>query len=101
LIISLTERGLEELSAPLEVFERISPVYYLQNVQAAVSIHHGEDDLDVPLAWSIELCQQLSDLEKPIECYTYPDQPHTFHGDGNELFVQRMIKFLDQELRDR
>jgi len=94
-------RGWEELLAPEEVFLRVSPIYYLDRVQAAVSIHHGEKDGGVPLAWSQDLCQNLRDLGKSVECYTYPGQGHTFSGDGDALFVQRMIQFLDQKLIGR
>jgi dipeptidyl aminopeptidase/acylaminoacyl peptidase len=95
------QRGQEELSAPPEVFARLSPINYLDRIRAAVSIHHGEKDVDVPLAWSLDLCQRLSNLELSVECFTYPDQPHTFHGDGDTLFIQRTIDFFNQWLRYR
>jgi dipeptidyl aminopeptidase/acylaminoacyl peptidase len=93
------ERGMEELSFPEEAFERISPINYLERVRAAVSIHHGENDVDVPLTWSLDLCRRLRDLEKPVECYTYEDQPHTFHGEGDNLFIMQMVNFYNRMLR--
>jgi dipeptidyl aminopeptidase/acylaminoacyl peptidase len=87
-------RGQEELSAPDEAFLRISPIYYLDRIQAAVSIHHGENDVDVPVTWSLDLCQRLQALGKSIECFTYEGQPHTFTGDGDQLFIQRTIEFF-------
>jgi dipeptidyl aminopeptidase/acylaminoacyl peptidase len=93
------ERGMEELSFPEEAFERISPINYLERVRAAVSIHHGENDVDVPLTWSLDLCRRLRDLEKPVECYTYEDQPHTFHGEGDNLFIMQMVNFYNRILR--
>jgi dipeptidyl aminopeptidase/acylaminoacyl peptidase len=92
-------RGQEELSAPPEAFLRISPIYFLDRIQAAVSINHGKQDLDVPLAWSLDLCERLKALDKPVECYTYDGQGHTFHGEGDELFIQRMIEFFNRTLR--
>lgn len=94
-------RGLEELQAPPEAFQRISPVNFLERIQAAVSIHHGKNDADVPLGWSLDLCSQLDKLNKEVECFTYPDQAHTFHDEGNELFIQRMIGFFDRILKAR
>jgi dipeptidyl aminopeptidase/acylaminoacyl peptidase len=93
------ERGLEELSFPEEAYERISPKNYLERVHAAVSINHGENAVDVPLAWSLDLCRRLRELEKPVECYTYEDQPHTFHGEGDSLFIMRMVDFYNRMLR--
>ncbi len=87
-------RGLEELKAPDEAFLSISPIYYLDRIQAAVSIHHGQSDVDVPLSWSLDLCQRLRALGKSVECFTYEGEPHTFHGDGDQLFIQRSIDFF-------
>ena len=94
-------RGAEELQAPDDVFQRVSPINYLDRIKAAVSIHHGKDDPDVPLAWSLDLCQRLQKLTKPVECFTYPDEPHTFHGEGDALFIQRAIDFFNKQLGSR
>lgn len=92
------ERGLEELQAPDEAFLRVSPINFLDRIQAAISIHHGKNDPDVPLAWSLDLCQRLRTLDKAVECYTYTDQGHTFQGEGDRLFVQRMVEFFTRRL---
>jgi uncharacterized protein len=94
-------RGMEELQAPDEVFQKVSPINYLARIQAAVSIHHGENDPDVPLAWSLDLCRRLKQLEKPTECFTYSDQAHTFHDEGDVLFIQRVINFFTRMLVER
>jgi dipeptidyl aminopeptidase/acylaminoacyl peptidase len=93
-------RGLDELNAPEEAFLRISPIHYLDRIQAAVSIHHGGIDADVPLTWSLDLCQRLQELGKPVECFTYEGQPHTFYGDSDKLFIQRTIDFFNARLRE-
>lgn len=94
-------RGIEELAAPPDVFSRVSPINYLNRIQAAVSINHGEDDPDVPPAWSQDLYLRLKDLGKTVEYYTYPNEGHTFHGEGDVLFMQRMIDFFNRYLKDR
>jgi dipeptidyl aminopeptidase/acylaminoacyl peptidase len=93
-------RGLDEEDIPAEVYERVSPIFYLDRIQAAVSIHHGGADELVPLAWSQDLCTRLMVLEKSVECYTYDGQPHTFAGDGDTLFIQRTIRFFDATLKN-
>jgi dipeptidyl aminopeptidase/acylaminoacyl peptidase len=77
----------------------LSPANYLDRVRAAVSIHHGALDDQVTLAWSEALCARLRELRKRVECYTYEDQPHTFIGDGDALFIRRMIRFFDRYLK--
>jgi dipeptidyl aminopeptidase/acylaminoacyl peptidase len=91
--------GLEELNTPEDALRRISPINYLDQIQAAVSIHHGADDATVTLEWSIDLCAQLQALAKPVECYTYEGQPHTFSGEGDQLFISRTIAFFDAYLK--
>lgn len=89
-------RGLPELTTPPEDLERIGPINYLDRISAAVSIHHGDYDGTVPLAWSEDLCQRLSALQKMVECFTYAGQPHTFQGEGDQLFIQRTVDFFNR-----
>lgn len=89
-------RGLPELDVPPEALARIGPIYYLDRITAAVSIHHGDNDGTVPLAWSEDLCRRLQALQKVVECFTYPGQPHTFQGEGDQLFIQRTIDFFNR-----
>ena len=92
-------RGLEELNVPLEALNRISPMYFFQNITAAVSIHHGTADADVPLDWSVLTCDQLTALGKSVECTYYQDMPHTFYGTGDEEFIQNTVRFFNQHLQ--
>ena len=96
---SYGERGIGELSVPEEELGRISPIYFLDRIQAAVSIHHGEADELVPPDWSLDLCARLEELEKEVECFSYPDQPHTFRDDGGALFMERVVDFYQRTLR--
>jgi dipeptidyl aminopeptidase/acylaminoacyl peptidase len=98
---SAGQRGLEEMNTPPEDLQRISPIFHLNQISAAVSIHHGDNDGTVPLAWSVELCDLLQALNKVVECFTYPGQPHTFQGEGDQLFIQRVIDFFNQIREDR
>jgi len=95
---SYSVRGEEELAVPVEELTRISPIYFLENISAAVSIHHGAADEIVPPEWSQDLCERLTALGKNVECYTYAKMPHTFIGEGEDLFNQRVIEFFNREL---
>ncbi len=77
---------------------RINPIAHLDAVGAPVSIHHGTLDADVPPEWSERLCSLLQDAQKTVECFVYEGQPHTFSGDGDALFVQRMVDFFTHTL---
>ncbi|HUN21656.1 MAG TPA: alpha/beta fold hydrolase [Anaerolineales bacterium] len=86
--------GLFELAATPADYERISPLYYLQNIQGAVSIHHGLLDEEVPPEWSAQTCQQLQALGKSAECFQYPMAHHIFYDADDALFLQRVIAFF-------
>lgn len=92
------ERGNEELAVPVAELSQISPIYFLTQINAAVSIHHGESDNLVPLEWSLDLCEELSKIGKNPECYTYPGQPHTFNSEGAALLDQRIVEFFNRTL---
>jgi len=91
-------RGLDELAIPADALTRISSMYFLDQVTAAVSIHHGMADTLVPLEWSMLTCEQLKSLGKNVECLYYEDMPHTFYGSGDEEFIQNTIQFFNQVL---
>jgi dipeptidyl aminopeptidase/acylaminoacyl peptidase len=84
----------------VDELDRISPIFFLERIRSAVSIHHGECDELVPPMWSADLCQRLQDLGKEVECFTYPNQPHTFREDGSNLFMQRVVDFYSRWLQD-
>lgn len=88
--------GLEELSVPASDMFRIAPINHLDRIVGKVSIHHGTADSQVPPAWSTELCQTLQALGKEVECFTYLGQPHFFVSQGDRLFRQRVLDFLDR-----
>jgi dipeptidyl aminopeptidase/acylaminoacyl peptidase len=92
-------RGLDEQNIPAEVLNRISPMYFFQNITAAVSIHHGMADQLVPLDWSIMTCDQLTSLGKNVQCQYYEDMPHTFYGAGDAKFIQNTVQFFNQNLK--
>ncbi|HEX2989389.1 MAG TPA: alpha/beta fold hydrolase [Anaerolineales bacterium] len=93
------ERGIEELNIPVEALSSISPIYFFDNISAAVSIHHGTADELVPMSWSVTTCESLNLLGKNVECLYYEDMPHTFYGQGDEQFIQNSIDFFNRHLK--
>ena len=82
-----------------EEIQLISPSSHYSEIQAAVSIHHGLSDTTVPSQWSKDLCSELTDLGKNVECFFYPDAAHTFSGEIEQLFNQRAVDFFSKYLR--
>ena len=73
-------------------------IYDFSEIEAPVSIHHGESDSVISVEQSRELCRQLDQLGKDPQCYFYEEQPHTFYRDqwADPLFMERMLEFFDQ-----
>lgn len=93
------DANLPEFSVPPEAVARISPMNYLANIQAAISVHYGEADSTVPPEWLVDLDARLSALGKEMGYFTYPGQPHTFVDEGQTLLMERAIAFFDEHLR--
>jgi dipeptidyl aminopeptidase/acylaminoacyl peptidase len=89
-------RGDFELAGSKDALEAISPINYLERIEAAISIHHSDADDVVPLDWSLDLCRRLEEIGKQVECHTYNGAPHTFNGVWDELFTERFIHFLNR-----
>lgn len=92
-------RGYEKCQASEDSIRQISPLYYLDKINAPISIHHGDQDERVPYEWSGFLFDQLSKLGKNVTYEIYPDQLHTFRGAGDSQFIDNSIQFFDQYLK--
>jgi dipeptidyl aminopeptidase/acylaminoacyl peptidase len=92
------ERGQQERAVPAAELELISPMYFFNNIRAAVSIQHSLSDPLVPVQWSMRTCEQLKALGKTVECNYYPDMPHTFQGQGDKQLMQSVRGFFDKFL---
>ena len=87
--------GTFELNTPPDMLQAISPIYHLDRITAPISIHHSDADDVVPIAWSDDLCQRLQAIDHPVECYTYFAVPHTFRGQNDRIFMERVTRFFD------
>ena len=89
-----------EEDVPAAEWALISPVNYLGDVTAAIQIHHGGSDRDVPPAWSDTLAEQLEGLGKDVDYFTYPGQPHSLQGRSYTTFINRIVAFYRAKLID-
>jgi dipeptidyl aminopeptidase/acylaminoacyl peptidase len=81
-----------------DLYQRLSPLPYLDLVQAPVQIHWGSNDEVVPCKWSGDLLAELQATGKQIEYFEYPGQPHSFQGASNQLYLRRIAEFYQQYL---
>jgi dipeptidyl aminopeptidase/acylaminoacyl peptidase len=98
-VLSDDDRGFLELEVPEASVEKISPINFYERIEVPVSIHHGNIDDVVPLAWSEDLCVRLEQLGKVVECFTYRNMPHIFYGLNDDEFMRRAVDFYQRNMR--
>jgi len=92
-------RGEEKITASSAALRKISPLFYLESIDTPLSIHHGSDDMVVPIEWSQFLCKFLAEKGIKVECMDYDGMPHTFRNSGDTLFMKNTIEFFSLHLQ--
>jgi dienelactone hydrolase len=82
-----------------DLYQRLSPLPYLEYVQAPVLIHQGTADETVPLKWPDDLRAGLEAAGKDVRMELYEGQPHSFQGAANQLYLERTAEFFRQHVR--
>lgn len=82
-----------------DLYSKISPLSYFQNVSAPVQVHHGLDDKDVPITFSMNIVKTLQSFEKKVELFLYPGEGHEF-ADSWQLAVERSLQFFDKYVKN-
>ena len=67
-------------------------------VSGPIQLHHGTDDEDVPLAFSIRLAEEVRAADGIADLYTYEGDNHNI-SNYFTLAMDRTIAFFDQYLK--
>lgn len=59
-----------------ELWQSLSPLSYLKNINVPILLQHGTGDTTVPYSWSVELNSDLLKLHKNIQFVSYPNDNH-------------------------
>lgn len=81
-----------------DFWDTVSANTYLEEISGPVQLHHGTADESVPLLFSETLNQQLQELGKPVELYTYEGDNHNI-SNLFSLAMTRTIEFYDRYLK--
>ncbi len=101
-IRNVFRRGAQQMpedAVPLALWDRISPAAYFDQITAAVEIHHGARDPQVPVEWSRDLHRRLTALNKSSTLYEYRSGGHSLRGADYALMMRRVTAFFDRHLR--
>lgn len=92
----------EEYGSPEEnpaFWDAISANAYLTDLSGPIQLHHGTDDEDVPLEFSVTLDQQLQVAGIPTELYIYEGDNHNI-SNSFDIAMQRTIQYFDFYLKE-
>ncbi len=89
----------EELNTPAYLVSAISPVYHYSHITSALKLYHGTTDAYIPVSYSQETCQILTNLGKEIDCTFYEGAAHTFNGNYTAKFEYSFYNFFETHLK--
>lgn len=78
---------------PLEMMDRVSPMYYYHFITSAVQLHHGTADTTAPISWAVETCNSLQSAGATVQCVYYPDARYVFNRSNFEKLLASAIEF--------
>lgn len=75
-------------------WDSVSATSYLSNLSGPLQLHHGTEDEDVPLEFSIRLAEQARAVNKVADLYTYDGDNHNI-ATNFYTAMGRSIEFFD------
>lgn len=91
--ITRDEEFAKDFVVPLEMLERISPVYQYYKITAAVQLHHGTADTTAPISWASETCDFLKSAGINVQCIYYQGAGHVFGGETLQQLRGNALEF--------
>lgn len=79
-------------------WDSVSATSYLADLSGPLELHHGTEDEDVPLKFSIRLAELARDAGKVADLYTYEGDNHNISANFSTA-MQRTIAFFDSVLK--
>ncbi len=92
------EQFQEDAKVPLELMDRISPMYYYHQVKSKVQLNHGTKDTTAPISWAVETCDFLKSAAVSVQCIYYEKAGHVFNGDNARKLRQNALEFYQAQL---
>jgi dipeptidyl aminopeptidase/acylaminoacyl peptidase len=96
---SFSQSYMGPLATNAEIYDRNSPVRYLDQCHTPVLVLHGEADPRVPISQGQEFYHGLRFLGKEAEMVTYPREPHIFTEREHQIdSLTRVLAWYDTHL---
>lgn len=94
-------RWIEEFGTPEQnpaFWDSVSATSYLTDLSGPIQLHHGTEDEDVPLEFSIRLAELARSAGETADLYTYEGDNHNISGNFATAMT-RTIEFFDSVLK--
>jgi dipeptidyl aminopeptidase/acylaminoacyl peptidase len=88
----------DDTQVPIEMMDRISPMYFYHLVTSAVQLHHGINDTTAPISWAVETCKFLESAGASVQCIYYPGVGHVFNRSNFEKMQVSALEFYKLHL---
>ena len=93
----ISEYGDPERDA--ELFRRISPIHYVDRIEAPLMVIHGDNDPRVPLSEAEQIAEAVRRRGLPVEFLRFADEGHGLVKLKNKLVAYPAVgEFLDRHL---
>jgi uncharacterized protein len=91
--VTRDEEFSKDFGVPLEMLDRISPIYHYHRITAPVQLHHGTEDTTAPISWAVETCDFLEATGISVQCIYYQGAGHVFGGETLRQLQQSALEF--------
>jgi dipeptidyl aminopeptidase/acylaminoacyl peptidase len=71
-----------------KLWQSLSPLNYLKDINIPILLQHGTGDTTVPYEWSVELNNNLLKLNKSVQFISYPNDNHNLPLSWNQAISE-------------
>ncbi|PSN83819.1 hypothetical protein B9Q01_03395 [Candidatus Marsarchaeota G1 archaeon OSP_D] len=83
----------------LEILRKLSPIHYVERINAPLLVQHGKNDPRVPFSESLEIVQQIKNRGGVAELVTFDDEGHSNQNIRNRIeWAKSVVRFLERYL---
>jgi dipeptidyl aminopeptidase/acylaminoacyl peptidase len=84
-----------------DLFRKLSPIYYLDRIQAPVFFTGGAHDPRCPVTEARAMVEEMREMDKVVEYLEFPDEGHTPRKMTNQIrLYERTLEWLTRYLPD-
>ncbi len=97
----IREKEYGSLDEDLDFLRKISPIYYIDRIEAPLLLIHGRNDPRVPVEESIQIHDELKKMGKEVGIHIFEDEGHGVAKLKNRIvYIDLIVKWLSKYIRD-